>query len=285
MTRSYADHLARNSGWRASRWIAIIATVLLSSCSSVYGQTASEYEIKAAYLYNFAKLAQWPPDAMPNSTSPVVFCVFGAEDEFARVLRTTLSGKSIGSRSVSVSVDDDTHDTSSCNVIFFRTSGRNRTPRALAALSGKSILLVGEDEAFLGNGGMINLVVKDGKVRFQVNAGALEQAHIQYDPSFLSMAYAEGGGAKQSGGAVQAAGTRALRSNPAPPYPDLARQMNLTGIVQLQVVVRADGTVKFVSVLGGHPLLAEAASQTVRQWKFRPGPSETMETVKVSFAP
>jgi YfiR/HmsC-like len=200
-----SNHVTRNNVRRVSRWIAPVASVLLSLCGPVHAQTASEYQVKAAYLYNFAKLAQWPPDAMPSSTSPVVFCVFGADDEFARVLRTTLSGKSIGSRSVSVLAADDTRDPSSCNIVFFRTSEKNRTPRALAALSGKSILLVGEDEAFLGSGGMINLLLKDGKVRFQVNAAALEQAHIQYDSSFLSMAYAESGGGTQSA-AVQAAG-------------------------------------------------------------------------------
>ena len=59
--------------------------------------------------------------------------------------------------------------------------------------------------------------------------------------------------------------------------------MNLTGTVQLQVVVCADGTVKDVSVLGGHPLLADAAIRAVREWKFRPGPRETVEMVKLSF--
>jgi TonB family protein len=246
----------------------------LSFCGSVYPQTASEYEVKAAYLYNFAKLAQWPPEAMPSSTSPSVLCVFGGNDEFTRVMRTTLSGKSIGSHNVSVLVTDDT---SSCNLIFFRNSERNRTLRALAALTGKSVLLVGEDEAFLGSGGMINLLLKDGKVRFQVNAAALEQAHIQYDPSFLSMAYAE------SGGGTQSAGVRALRSSSTPEYPDLARRLNLAGAVQLQVVVRADGTVKDVKVIGGHPLLTDAAVKAVWEWKFRPGRSETVEKVKVSF--
>ena len=68
------------------------------------------------------------------------FCVFGADDEFVRVMRTTLSGKAIGSRSVAVLTADDTSDMGSCHIIFFRFSERNRAPRALAALSGKSIL-------------------------------------------------------------------------------------------------------------------------------------------------
>ena len=59
--------------------------------------------------------------------------------------------------------------------------------------------------------------------------------------------------------------------------------MRLTGTVQLAAVVRPDGTVKEVRVLGGHPVLAEAASDAVRQWRYRPAPSETVEVVKIAF--
>jgi TonB family protein len=59
--------------------------------------------------------------------------------------------------------------------------------------------------------------------------------------------------------------------------------MNLTGTVQLQAVVRADGTVKEVKVIGGHPLLADALSQAVRKWKFEPSDKESVELVKFNF--
>jgi TonB family protein len=59
--------------------------------------------------------------------------------------------------------------------------------------------------------------------------------------------------------------------------------MNLRGIVQLQVVVRADGTVKEVHVVGGHPMLAAAAEQAVMKWRYQPAAKETIETVKIAF--
>ena len=68
-------------------------------------------------------------------------------------------------------------------------------------------------------------------------------------------------------------------------YPDIAQQMKLTGTVQVQVLVRRDGTVKEVKVIGGHPLLAEAVMQAVMKWKYEPTTKETVVLVKISFSP
>jgi TonB family protein len=69
----------------------------------------------------------------------------------------------------------------------------------------------------------------------------------------------------------------------APVYPRLAASLKLLGSVQLQAVVRADGTVKQVTVMGGHPVLAEAATAAIKRWRYQVGPKETTESVKISF--
>jgi TonB family protein len=61
--------------------------------------------------------------------------------------------------------------------------------------------------------------------------------------------------------------------------------MKLTGTAQVQALVRADGTVKEVKILGGHPLLADALARAVRQWRYQPAAKETVEVVKFSFGP
>lgn len=63
----------------------------------------------------------------------------------------------------------------------------------------------------------------------------------------------------------------------------VARQMNLKRAVQLQAVVRADGSVKEVHVVGGHPLLAESAARALMQWRYEPASKETLEMVRISF--
>lgn len=82
---------------------------------------------------------------------------------------------------------------------------------------------------------------------------------------------------------VQPGSSRAITFRVAPEYPRLATAMNLMGTVQLQAVVRADGTVKRVKVIGGHPVLAEAAAAAMMRWRYEAGPRETTESVKISF--
>lgn len=81
----------------------------------------------------------------------------------------------------------------------------------------------------------------------------------------------------------QADSSRAIRSKVVPEYPAIAAKMNIVGAVQVQAVVRPDGTVKAVHVIGGHPVLAEAVRQAVLKWRFEPAPKETTESVKISF--
>jgi TonB family protein len=83
--------------------------------------------------------------------------------------------------------------------------------------------------------------------------------------------------------AVQAEGTRSIRSRVLPAYPAIAAKMKITGVVQVRAVVRPDGTVKEVHVTGGHPVLADSVVRAVLKWRFEPGPKETTESVKISF--
>jgi TonB family protein len=69
----------------------------------------------------------------------------------------------------------------------------------------------------------------------------------------------------------------------APVYPELARRMHIVGVVKMEAVVRANGTVKLARVLGGNPVLIDAAIAAVGKWKFEPAPTETAEVVQVSF--
>jgi TonB family protein len=77
--------------------------------------------------------------------------------------------------------------------------------------------------------------------------------------------------------------TRHTKSRIQPAYPELARKMNLTGIVKVQVVVSPNGSVKDVRALGGHPVLVNAALDAVRKWRFEPAPVESSGLVDIKF--
>ena len=78
---------------------------------------------------------------------------------------------------------------------------------------------------------------------------------------------------------------RRAKSKVQPAYPDLARKMNITGTVKVQVTVTPNGTVKEAKVVGGHPVLANAALDAVRKWRFEPAAVETSGMVDFKFEP
>lgn len=79
-------------------------------------------------------------------------------------------------------------------------------------------------------------------------------------------------------------GKRKVKTKVAPAYPELARRMNVTGKVKIEVVITPDGKVKSFRTIGGHPLLVQACQDAVKDWKFLPAPEETTQIVEFNFS-
>ena len=84
---------------------------------------------------------------------------------------------------------------------------------------------------------------------------------------------------------AQEESARKVKTRVAPTYPELARKMNVSGIVKVQVTIAANGSVKTAKALGGHPLLIEPAVDAVKKWKYEPGKEETTTIVQFNFNP
>jgi TonB family protein len=76
---------------------------------------------------------------------------------------------------------------------------------------------------------------------------------------------------------------RKIKSKTAPAYPELARRMNVSGKVKIEVVIAPDGHVKSTRVVGGHPLLVQTCQDAVKEWKFMPSSEETTQIVEFEF--
>ena len=258
-------------------------------------QSAPEDQVKAAYLLNFARLGEWPRFALPEGPSPLVIGVSGGDEEFLNALKATVAGKMAGTHMVVVKAISSDAEMKSCHMLFFSASERKHTKAAIAGLAQVGVLSVGEDESFLREGGMINLVREHGSVRFEVNADALDHSQIHFSAKILALAKT-GFGAPQATASNSAAANsrgasltgddgRQVQRRVAPEYPEIAARMSLKGTAQVEARVRPDGTVKEVRVLGGHPVLAEALANAVRQWRYQAASKETVEVVKFSFGP
>ena len=88
-----------------------------------------------------------------------------------------------------------------------------------------------------------------------------------------------------AGAGAHAQETRKALNNPTPTYPETARRFRLTGVVKVQVLVGADGQIKDVKVLGGHPVLVTAVQDALKNWKYAPATGETTVSLEFSFHP
>ena len=78
-------------------------------------------------------------------------------------------------------------------------------------------------------------------------------------------------------------GKRKVRSRVSPSYPELAKRMNVTGKVKIEVIIAPDGHVKSTRAIGGHPLLVQTCTDAVKEWKFVAAPEETTQVVEFDF--
>jgi TonB family protein len=240
-------------------------------------QNASEYQVKAAYLYNFAKSAEWPGQTLPSAASPLVIGVVAGDDEFIDSLTKTVAGRSIGTHPMGVKRITTDAELKSCQMVFVRSSaGRKRTQAVVSALASASVLLVGEEDGFLRQGGMINLVLANGTIRFEIDRGALERADIKVSAELLATA-------ERSSANGPTEGSRRLVVSSQPEYPRIAQAMSIKGSVQLELTVARDGTVHDVRVIGGHPILTEACANAVRGWRYEPAAKESRIIVRFAF--
>jgi len=165
---------------------ATIAVLVLSS-GSAQADSALEYRVKAAFLYNFAKFVEWPQGSFSSEQAPVQLCLVG-RDPFGEVLDLTLEGRTVNGREVVVERNHDLATLGDCHIVFVGRSSGESLARVMQRVGGTGVLTVGESDAFYDLGGIIRFVVDEGKVRFDVNAGEAELASLKVSSQLLKLA-------------------------------------------------------------------------------------------------
>ena len=159
------------------------------------GAAVSETELKAAYLFNFAKFVEWPLDAFESETAPIQIGIFGDED-FATRLRVLLSDKKAHGRSFEVKRISSPQEAKTCQIAFISSSETKRAPQILEAVRKSPVLTIGESEQFLELGGMIGFVFEDAQLRFEIYPDAAEKVKIIISSKLLRLAKRVKKGAK-----------------------------------------------------------------------------------------
>jgi hypothetical protein len=168
-------------------WVLCSATLLLSSSTRAQSPAAGEYQVKAAFLYNFAKFVEWPPNSFSDASAPLRICVFG-QDPFGEELRDIAREKTVNGRKLEVNHVVDLRQARNCQILFIASSGGPSGEQLIAGLRGASVLTVADTKGFTERGGMINFVVENDRVQFEVNHKAAVQAGLKVSSRLLSVA-------------------------------------------------------------------------------------------------
>jgi YfiR/HmsC-like len=182
----YDSTPARRSGTR--RTVQALVLTLAGGLWWQAGQTATaqslssrEYEIKAAYLYNFIKYVDWP-----SYGDTITIGILG-DNPFGPAA-ASLNGKVIKGRRLVVRELASVRDGQNCQVVFVSASERSRLGEILDNLKSARVLTVGETQGFASDGGMINFIEQNNKVRFEINPAPARRTGITISSELLKLA-------------------------------------------------------------------------------------------------
>jgi hypothetical protein len=172
-----------------------IATYILISAWTFTGKATNnqqapsikEYEVKAAFLYNFTHFIEWPEQAFTIAKAPFVIGILG-EDPFGNVLNEIIAGESVGGHPLVVQRYNSLNDITNCHILFISAKDNEILSSVLSTLKDKSTLTVSDIPDFALKGGMINFFIENNKVRLRINLDRTRASGLTIDSKLLRLA-------------------------------------------------------------------------------------------------
>jgi len=180
--------------WRAERLLKTLGGLLAlfglltGPRDAIAGETSlREYQVKALFLMNFAKYVEWPPASFEHTNTPIIIGVIG-ENNFRADLDKAVEGKRISGRVIAVRQVEKDGDVGGCHILFISSSEQKRLGGILNRVNSMPVLTVGETEQFTQQGGIINFIKKEGKVRLEIDINAARRSNLRLSSKLLSVA-------------------------------------------------------------------------------------------------
>ncbi len=185
--RPHQRHLLAGAIVHAVLTAALLTGLLLSPGVLADGGVPTEYQLKAAFLLNFAKFIEWPPEAFSGDRSAFTMCVFGV-DPFGAPLDEMAHGKFINNHEIVIRRSNKVADFKTCQLVFIGESDSKTVSALLESLKGTSALAVGENEGFAQRGGGIQFVLENDKIRFLINVDTVQRSGVKVSSKLLALA-------------------------------------------------------------------------------------------------
>ncbi len=147
---------------------------------------SKEYQLKAAFLFNFAQFVQWPSTSFSDDNAPFRIGILG-DDPFGSALEETIQGETINNRRLRIQRAQNFDDLQNCQLIFISKSEEGRLAEIFSKLDSKPILTVSDIDSFAQNGGAIDFYLQGSKVRFEINPGSAQRGGLKISSQLLSL--------------------------------------------------------------------------------------------------
>jgi hypothetical protein len=165
----------------------LLASLALALASHAQAQEMEEYRLKALFLYNFTQFIEWPEAAFKDPKDTLTICVLGP-NPFDHELERTVAGKKIDGHALAWRVIGDPGQAAGCQIVFVSAVATKRAWPLAAGHRASGILTVGESSGFAAGGGVVNFLVKDGRVRLEINVAAAEREKLRISAKLLKLA-------------------------------------------------------------------------------------------------
>ncbi|MCB1061181.1 MAG: YfiR family protein [Calditrichaeota bacterium] len=183
-------HHGRTSG--VAGCVAYLLAFLALVVSAGAAEKPSEYQIKAAFLYNFANFTTWPDSAFKSEDSPLVIAVLG-EDPFHGALDFVESKPTADGRMVEIVHAKSLATLPQCHLLFISESRSDYIASIVNHVKGNAILTIADESGACENGVMICFFNEDNRIRFHTNLDAIESSNLRIDPRVLKLGREIGG--------------------------------------------------------------------------------------------
>jgi hypothetical protein len=168
----------------------LVAASAFMSCTAQAAEPLSrEYQIKGAYLYKLADYVEWPATAFPNPSSALMICLVGG-DPFGSALDAVTAGEHVAGHAVVVKHAPTDEELPSCHVAYLGGANNRQLARVLALFINKPVLTITDGNKEDGDRGIVNFVVRDDRVRFEIDDRSAARVGLSISSKLLNLAVA-----------------------------------------------------------------------------------------------
>ncbi len=174
----------RIGGWLIA---GLVVGTLICGVAAAQSGEPNEYEVKAAFLFNFTKFVEWPDASFSDPQAPILLGIIG-DDPFGGSLTSIIAGQKVDGRTIVIQRHRYGDDLRHCHILFVSASERSHVAQILASVQTAGVMTVSDIDGFAEAGGLMQFVLEENRVRFVVNLDVAKQSKLRVSAKLLALA-------------------------------------------------------------------------------------------------